>query len=216
VVLMTHGQLAVVLEDHGLKVRCKPGRDVFKFQCPGHPDGKNLSAVASIGRDGRQLVHCSSGCSIREIREALGLPFEAFDGWDTYRHKRLRTALSRSPITLSISAVEILDANRLLKKHSDGEIEQVAVELPLPPRAGRATRLVAADMELLFGLADAADVGHVPLMYGMYWAGPRLGVNPSSVAYALRALVQHGAIVRAKNVPAWNGRVTRTYRRAGR
>jgi hypothetical protein len=98
----------------------------------------------------------------------------------------------------------------------DGEVEPTAAVLPLPPRAGRVTKLVAADMALLFGLADRAGVGDVPLMYSTRWAARRLGVRHESVAYVLRVLVQHGAIVRAKSVPAWNGRSTRTYRRAER
>ena len=216
---MTAGELAVILEGRGSRVRPRQGGQGFMAQCPAHPDGRRLSLAIGTGRDGRRLVHCFNGCGVKDIRLALGLPREAFEGWSSYDNQRLR---SQKPftgvpsLTPIISGSCVLGVKALLGMHRDGRIEPGPVTLPLPPRARRTTRLVAADMELLFGLADAAGVGDVPLMYSMHWAARRLDADPSMVARSLRSLVQHGALVRAKDVPAWNGRATRTYRRAGR
>ena len=104
-----------------------------------------------------------------------------------------------------------MNAKALLKRDRPGQIGVIDT----PPQARAVTAAVAADMALLFALADAAGAGQVPLMYSARWAAKRLGLDASSVARALRSLVQHGSIVRAKSVPSWSGRSTRTYRRAG-
>jgi hypothetical protein len=213
---MTHGGLAVILEGHGMRVR--PRHSGFQSQCPAHSDTKRKRALSiGLGRDGRQLMHCHAGCGFDDVRSALNLPAEAFVGWDSYNQKRLSGTSPAFSVTLSISGVRVLNAGKLLERHRDGKLNPAVVVLPLPPRTRHATRTVAADLGLLFGLADAAGAGHFPLMYSARWAARRLGVaDHSTVARALTALIASGAIERAKSVPAWNGRATRTYRRAGR
>jgi hypothetical protein len=210
---MTATELAVILEGHGMRVR--PRASGFQAECPAHDDRKRKRALSvSLGRDGRQLIWCHN-CGDRTfdaVRGALGLPAEAFFGWRPYNHKRSRGLSPGSSVTLSISGVSVLNAKALLKRDQPGSIDPIA----LPPRAGRVARAVAADMALLFALASAAGAGDVPLMYSARWAARPLGLDTSSVARALRSLVRHGSIVRAKSVPSWNGRSTRTYRRAGR
>jgi hypothetical protein len=208
---MTHGDLAVILQSHGMRVRSR-GRG-FQAQCPAHPDERRKRALSiGLGAGGRQILHCHAGCTFDEVRAALGLPVEAFFGWQPYNLKRSRGSSPASSVTLMISGIEILHAKKLLAGDLNGELVVVA----LPPRARHVTRAVAADMALIFALADEAGVGDVPLMHSTHWAARRLGLDMSGVAHALRALVQHGAIKRAKSVPAWNGRATRTYRRAER
>jgi hypothetical protein len=208
---MTHGELAVILESHGMRVRAR--RSGFQAQCPAHLDDKRKRALSiGLGADGRQILHCHAGCTFDDVRLALGLPVGAFFGWDAYNLKRSRGLSPASSVTLSISGIEILDAKTLLA----ADLKREPVALTLPPRARHVTRAIAADMALLFGLADQAGVGDVPLMYSTHWAARRLGVDMSGVAHALHALVECGAIERGKSVPAWNGRATRTYRRAGR
>jgi hypothetical protein len=90
------------------------------------------------------------------------------------------------------------------------------VALVLPPRPGRVTRMVAADMALLFGLAHACGAGDVPLMYSAEWASRRLCPPRGSVSRALRSLQREGAIVRGPDIHERTGRSTRTYRRAER
>jgi hypothetical protein len=207
---MTHGELAVILQGHGMRVRARPGG--FQAQCPAHDDRKRKRALSgTLGRDGRQLLHCHAGCGFEEVHQALGLPVEAFFGWDAYNHKRLRSTSPASPVTLIISGVSVLHAKRLLASG----LKPMPVALPVPPRAGRVTRAIADDMGVLFGLADAAGAVDVPLMYSARWGAKRLDTDVSSSARSLRTLVQYGAIVRAKGVPSWHGRATRTYRRAG-
>jgi hypothetical protein len=208
---MTATELAVILETHGMRVRTRHGG--FQAQCPAHPDQKRKRALSvSLGRDGRQLLHCHTGCTFEDVRTSLALPIEAFFGWAPYNHKRLGGLSPAFPVTLIISGIEILNAKKLLA----GDLKREPLALTLPPRARHVTRAVAVDMALLFGLADQAGVGDVRLMYSTHWASRRLGVDMSGVAHALRALIQCGAIERGKSVPAWNGRATRTYRRAGR
>ncbi len=211
---MTAGEFAAILESRGLRVRHRGAG--LQAQCPAHDDRKRKRALSvSPGRDGRRLMHCHAGCSFDDVRVALGLPPEAFFGWDAFRRERLRRSSPAHSVTLIISGVRVLDAKRLLKGYDSGEIAPVDVRLSLPPHARHVTRAVAEDMALLFGLADGAGVGGVPLMYSARWASGRLGITEfSSVSAALRALQQHGAIVRAKCVPSWHGRATRTYRRA--
>jgi len=93
---MTATELAVVLEGHGMRVRARHGG--FQAQCPAHPDEKRKRALSvSLGRDGRQLLHCHAGCGFDEVRSALSLPAEAFFGWDAYNLKRLRRPSPASP-----------------------------------------------------------------------------------------------------------------------
>lgn len=53
---------------------CNPRRsgDGWVARCPSHED-RNPSLSVSEGRDGRALVYCFAGCSIKEIVAALGL-----------------------------------------------------------------------------------------------------------------------------------------------
>jgi hypothetical protein len=213
---MTHGELAVILEGRGRRVRPRHGGRGFMAQCPSHGDGRHLSLAVSVGNDGWQLMHCFAGCDFEDVRQSLGLPISAFFGWDAYNHKRLRSTSPARSLTLSITAVRVLNAKKLLALQRTGRLQARAVGLLSPPSAGPVTRAVAADMANLFGLADSAGVGDFPLMYGSGWAAGRLGVSGEGVRYALRRLVAHGWIVRAEGVPSWHGRSTRTYRRAGR
>jgi hypothetical protein len=210
---VTATELAVILEHRGMRVRRRHGG--WRSQCPAHDDKRKRALSVSLGRDGRQLLFCHGGCDFDDIRRALGLPIGAFFGWSAFEFSDGTPPYDS--VTSIICGVRVLNAAKLLERHSESNLNPTVVTLPLPPRARHATRKVAADMELLFGLADAAGAGRVPLMYSARWAAGRLGVaDHSTVSRALTALIASGAIERAKNVPAWNGRSTRTYRRAGR
>jgi hypothetical protein len=210
---VTHGELAAVLESHGRRVRYRQGGRGFMAQCFVHPDGRHFSLAVGVGRDGLQrLMYCHAGCSFDEVRVALGLPREAFRGWKHFKREKLSTTPTAS-LTLSISGVRVIDAERLLRRHRSGDLEPSEVVLPLPPCSRRVAWMVAADMELLFGLADSGGVGRVPLLYGARWAADRLAADSSSVFRALRALQEHGAIERTGGVVSRSGRATRTYRR---
>jgi hypothetical protein len=214
---MTRGELAVHLEQHGMRVRPRAGG--FQAQCPAHNDRRRKRALSvSLGRDGRQLIWCHH-CRERTfdaVRSALDLPAEAFFGWGPFRLEILDSRRSplRSSVTLIICGSCVLAVDGLFALEREGKVEARAQGLPVPPRGRRTTRAVAADLGRIFALADQAGVGDVPLMYSTRWAAKRLGVDHSGVARALLALTQHGAIERAKNVPSWHGRSTRTYRRA--
>ena len=212
---MTHGELAVILESHGMRVRAR--RSGFQAQCPAHLDDKRKRALSiGLGADGRQILHCHAGCTFDAVRNALGLPAEAFFGWHPYNHKRLRRLSPAFSVTLIVRDVSVLNAKSLLSAHRRGDLIAEEVTLLLPPRAGRVTRMVAADMALLLGLADACGAGDVPLMYSAEWASRRLCPPRGSVSRALRSLQREGAIVRGPDIHERTGRNTRTYRRAGR
>jgi hypothetical protein len=206
---VTHGELAVILDQHGCRVRPRPNG--FMAQCPAHGDGKHLSLVASLGRNGRQLAYCFAGCTFDEIRIALNLSNHAFNGWDAYSHKRLRSSCRSSGVpslTLSVRATEVLDARALLAA------DLKPVTIATPPKARSATQAVARDLGVLFGTADSLGAAEAPLMYGSRWAAGRLGLSRRSVSYALGALQRQGSINRGPDIHEATGRCTRTYRRA--
>lgn len=198
---MTATELEVVLRGRGQRVRRRPCGKGFVAQCPAHQDGKHMSLAVSIGRDGRQLMHCFAGCGFDEVRLALALPVEAFFGWDAY-HKRLCRAHSGLPsLTLSISSHRVIDARALAAP--------AAVD-------GTAIETVAADIGALFAAADRAGVGDYPLMYSVRFGADRTGLHKTAVAKALKMLCRRGRLRRGPDVPARTGRSTHTYRRAGR
>lgn len=53
------------------------GRSNWLACCPAHDD-KSPSLTIHAADDGRILVHCHSGCSFEEIKDAVGL------GWDAW------------------------------------------------------------------------------------------------------------------------------------
>lgn len=211
---MTDGELAAVLESHGMRVRRRYGSRGWQAQCPAHDDGRHLSLSVANGRDGRRLMYCHAGCEFEDVRLALRLPRDAFWGWDAFRKSKIaRTSPPR--LTLIISCVQVLDVRGLQKAYEHGRLEPSEGLIRTPPRARGATSAVAEDMSLLFGLADAAGVPDVPLMYGTHWAAERLGIDSyATVSRALWALRNDGQIVHVGGVRSTTGRRTRTYRRA--
>lgn len=53
---------------------CAPRRSGVRWQarCPAHDDRRPSLAIA-LGRDGRVLIQCWSGCATGQVLEALGL-----------------------------------------------------------------------------------------------------------------------------------------------
>jgi hypothetical protein len=206
---VTHGELAVVLDQHGCRVRPRPNG--FMAQCPAHRDGRHLSLSASLAKNGAQLLWCFNGCTFDEIRGALELPREAFYGWRAYDHKRLRSSCRSSgapPMTLIVRATEVLNAKALLAA------DPQPVTIAAPPKARSSTCAVARDMGVLFGTADFLGLADFPLMYSSRWAAGRLRLSRRSVSYALTALEREGSITRGPDIHERTGRSTRTYRRA--
>jgi hypothetical protein len=192
---MTAPELAVILEQRGLRVRARSSGRGFMAQCPAHGDGRHLSLTVSEGRQGRRLMYCFAGCGFDDVRRALGLPHDVFAGWGRFNHQRLGRTSTFPSLTLSICQVPVVDARRL----------------PVRAATGSTLQRVRAD---LGGLLDAAQ--GLPVMYSARFGAERVGSNRDSVAAALRELVRDGTLRRGPDIPAHTGRATRSYRRAGR
>jgi hypothetical protein len=56
------------------RAACEPRRTPRGWQarCPGHED-RHPSLAVAIGRDGRVLIRCWSGCTTVRVLDALGL-----------------------------------------------------------------------------------------------------------------------------------------------
>lgn len=61
-------------------------------RCPAHED-RSPSLSISTGDDGRVLLHCFTGCSVDEIRQALGLRWADLFPDDATRDYRVAIAL---------------------------------------------------------------------------------------------------------------------------
>ena len=205
---MTGGELAVVLEQHGRRVKSKRAGG-WMAQCPAHADGKHLSLSISHGREGRYLLHCFAGCSFDEIRCALNLPAKAFFGWQSYK----RCGSSGIPsLTSIIRGVSVLNGIAALRAAAEGRLDVSGVTLTVPARSGHVTRAVAGDMAMLFGAANNAGHADLPIAYSARWAGRRLGIDHSSVSRAVRSLTAHGSIVVDRTIPVVGKRPLRLYR----
>src|SRR5206468_379433 len=120
-----------------------------------------------------------------------------FAGWTRFNHKRLERTSTITSLTLSISAIPVLDAR--------------GIPAPATSTGSVAVR-VRAD---LGGLLDIAS--GLPVMYSARFGAERLGCSKEAVAAALRALVRDETLRRGPDIPNdHTDRATRTYRRAGR
>lgn len=82
-------------------------------RCPGHDDAQPSLAI-SIGRGGRALVYCRSGCATPDVLRAIGLEFR-----DLFAESMPPTTavLRRAPEDDARAEVDA-DARRCLKKYS--------------------------------------------------------------------------------------------------
>jgi hypothetical protein len=211
VLAVTAGELTLLLDSCGLRFIARPGGAGFRAQCPAHDDGpkrRRWSLVISERPDGQRVLHCFAGCQIREIREALALPIEAFDGWQGYSracgasstdlvssgssgHLLRKTTLLGHDLALQLG----FRPPELLAAHAHGDLIPWAVWLALPPRSGAAMRSVVEHLQLLFGLCLAAGLERPAIAYGGEYAA-RDGV--AGVENVLARLVAGGAVVRLR------------------
>ncbi len=99
---------------------------------------------------------------------------------------------------------DLPDANELLTRHANGQLEPVLVELVRPAQARAVSHRVADDLELIFGLLLA--VGDTrPAIYAGGWAAKRLGLKPGPVAWALRSFTSAGTIRHVGSLPSLDG-----------
>jgi hypothetical protein len=210
--LVTAGELVVRFDSCGLPYVVRPNGAGYRARCPAHADHprrRRWSLVIAERPDGQRILHCFAGCHIREIREALALPIEAFDGWQGYRYSRVG-----GPSTNSVSGgssdhllrkTTLLGPDlamqrgfplpELLAAHAHGDLVPWFVRLWLPPRAGAAMRSVAEDMELQFGLCRAAGLERPAIAFGGEHASRRGTAHAEDV---LARLVAAGSVVRVR------------------
>jgi hypothetical protein len=209
---MTGGEFTLHLERSRVPFIARPGDTGYRARCPAHADSPKRwrwSLFFGERPDGQRIVHCFAGCHIREIRETLGLPIEAFDGWQGYVYSEVggaSTNLIRSDSSGHSSRKTTLLGHdlalqrgfrppELLAAHGHGDLIPWPVRLALPPRSGAAMRSVAERLQLLFGLCLAVGLERPGVVYGGEFADAD-GV--AGVENALARLVAGGAVVRLR------------------
>jgi hypothetical protein len=150
------------------------------WQCPVHR-GRSWNLRITCNTSGNATVHCHHGCSRHEIREALGLPWQAFYA----PAERIWKGSPRPSI------------DELERRNRIGELTPIDVALGEMPADADADMLeIARDLRVLFGLRRAAR-DQRPMIYSARWAARRMNWKDHMRAHkAIRRLVEAGVIDR--------------------
>jgi hypothetical protein len=210
---MTGGELAVALQQQGMRVRPKPGRIGYYAQCPAHR-GRGMNLSIDAGDEGRWLLTCwSRECEFEQIRLALNLPMDAFQGWASADFKRRQQSYSSPPsLVATLRGVHVLNGPVAIKMARKGQLPRTSVTISVPSKSRHVTKKIAADMETLFGAAQSTGNADLPVAYSARWAGKRLGIDHGSVSRSVRSLTAHGSIEVVRELPVVGKRKLPLYR----